>query len=584
MDTLFEVLLLDKKASQSKMFFFEDDDITAIANEKILVFMEYIQLEMLFRGMKEYKLTIEGINEKLSDSAIEDAKGNIQYYASEDIIPLYNIDKNVTDPLIPGYYEVTVSNGEKTYFSWFKIIPKSLSIPEWEMMKVEIENTISGLSTELIKRKTSTYDQKKLSNYNMDMLNKLDFISKDISRLNSVMEQLLFNPRHKISKSYSWKEYGKKTPIDMETIKNMSRFPEKKGYLYSPTRFLDYDVSENRWLKHIIKYFAQFITDAQYYLKKYKLSLEYMYSNDKYKNISEKKRNVSLENIDRQMKALKRFDGLIQQILNIKWMKEISSVKMETVPAAMLLDLRYSYIHKLYLKILNKGSDLQLNSEYQYYWKRSDLLYEIWGYIKMVNLLINMGYEPIDGWLYSEGALTDLVIPFLQDGTCVVFKKSETIINLFYNDSLPKSNKNPTIKKPLFTKSSNNKPDIRLDVSRNNIYLGSLIFDTKYRSFENIWKNKDKTKNQLRNYRNAIESPILLKGSHYSEPAISRFRAVSEVWVLFPKSSNIKSENKIYEEEKINFKELSPSSELETFEKDLSIAISELESMVDESQ
>ncbi|WP_413537082.1 DUF2357 domain-containing protein [Carnobacterium divergens] len=582
MDTLFEVFLLDKSDKKRRMFFVNNDDITKVANEKILVFMEYIQLEMLFKGMEEYKLTIEGINEKLSDSAIEDERGNIRYSPSEEIIPLYNINKNSTDPLIPGYYEVTVNNGKKTYFSWFKIIPKSLTIPEWEMMKVEIENTISGLSTELIKRKTSTYDQERLSNYDMEILNKLDFISKDILRLNSVMEQLLFNPRHKISKSYSWKEYGKKTPIDMETIKNMSKFPEKKGYLYSPTRFLDYDVSENRWLKHIIKYFAQFITDAQYYLKKYKISLEYMYENDKYNNITSKKRNISLGNIDRQMKDLKKFDGLIQQIINVKWMKEVSSVKMETVPSAMLLDLRYSYMHKLYLKILNKGTVLQLNSEYQYYWKRSDLLYEIWGYIKMIKVLINLGYEPIDGWLYSEGALVDLVIPFLQDGTCVVFNKSEMTINLFYNDLLPKSNKNPTIKNPLFTKSSNNKPDIRLDVSRNNIYLGSLIFDTKYRSFENIWRNSDKTKNQLRNYRNAIESPILLKGSYYSKPAISRFRAVSEVWVLFPKSSNIKSENKIYEEEKIKFKELSPSSELETFEKDLSIAISELESMVND--
>ncbi|EME7175265.1 hypothetical protein PFZ78_002559, partial [Enterococcus faecium] len=57
-------------------------------------------------------------------------------------------------------------------------------------------------------------------------------------------------------------------------------------------------------------------------------------------------------------------------------------------------------------------------------------------------------------------------------------------------------------------------------------------------------------------------------------------RTVTEVWVLFPKSSDSIKENIIYDEEKILFKELSPSVDSDRFAQDLAFAINELESII----
>ncbi|HFD1557695.1 TPA: hypothetical protein QFT37_002355 [Enterococcus faecium] len=50
--------------------------------------------------------------------------------------------------------------------------------------------------------------------------------------------------------------------------------------------------------------------------------------------------------------------------------------------------------------------------------------------------------------------------------------------------------------------------------------------------------------------------------------------------MLFPKSSDSIKENIIYDEEKILFKELSPSVDSDRFAQDLAFAINELESII----
>lgn len=49
-------------------------------------------------------------------------------------------------------------------------------------------------------------------------------------------------------------------------------------------------------------------------------------------------------------------------------------------------------------------------------WKRTDLLYEIWGYIQVVNSLIEIGYKPIEGWIFSQDYEENKTIPFLSEG------------------------------------------------------------------------------------------------------------------------------------------------------------------------
>ena len=90
------------------------------------------------------------------------------------------------------------------------------------------------------------------------------------------------------------------------------------------------------------------------------------------------------------------------------------------------------------MAITSKKNKLTLHREYQYFWKRTDLLYEIWGYIQVVHSLIEIGYKQIEGWIFSQNYEENKTIPFLSEGTTVKFRdnKMDTEINLAYNVSL----------------------------------------------------------------------------------------------------------------------------------------------------
>ncbi|HFD1796242.1 TPA: hypothetical protein QFP13_002529, partial [Enterococcus faecium] len=178
-------------------------------------------LELIFLSSQNFTLEIEGIEEPLTEKYVEDEYGSIHYLPNSDPIPLYNINKQIGEPLIPGYYEIKVSKDNKSYYSWFKIIPKSLTIAEWELMKQQVENTIIGLAKELRKRKINIYDQEDLLHDDQDILIKLNLLLSELSTFSSVLEQITIRPRNKIAKKYLWKENGAKAQIDMVTIKNL---------------------------------------------------------------------------------------------------------------------------------------------------------------------------------------------------------------------------------------------------------------------------------------------------------------------------------------------------------------------------
>ena len=71
--------------------------------------------------------------------------------------------------------------------------------------------------------------------------------------------------------------------------------------------------------------------------------------------------------------------------------------------------------------------------------KELDLLYEIWGFIKIIEMLQKIGFKAKDGWIFSKILYRTSIVPFLEEKTCVTFEKDKTVVNLFYNFPIPKS-------------------------------------------------------------------------------------------------------------------------------------------------
>ncbi|MBF2595413.1 nuclease domain-containing protein, partial [Listeria welshimeri] len=346
-----------------------------------------------------------------------------------------------------------------------------------------------------------------------------------------------------------------------KTIKEIAKHPEKTNYIYAARRKVNYDTLENRWLKFILLEYNKFSIDAINYLAGYETELNRLLKSEKYnKNVYQD----SLLEVLAKKKMVKKFNGFVSFLLNMKWLMPVKGERPKYFSEILVLDLRYNKLYKLYLSLMNDNYESRLNERFQYYWKRSDLLYEIWGFIRVMKALIKLGYAPIQGWLFDNNSL---ILPFLTEGTQVRFKKNNEVINLTYNQMLAKTMQQTHINKPLYTKNANNKPDIRLDIIKDDIYSGSLIIDTKYRPLKNIWNSSTSSyakdaMDQLRNYRYATDSNLYLKGSGVRQSLIERMRPVDEVWAMFPHYGENKITNDPYGEENILLLEHSPNSKL----------------------
>lgn len=545
--------ILMKDYHTKELIFFDNDNMESFNSCEIPEFRELVQLSI--SSDSESLIKVEGFD--LIDGVDTDESG--WWRIGKNPIYLYSYDNKMTEPLIPGYYQVLLKqNSDTIMYSWFKINPKNMSVSEWEIMRNDIESEVMGLSLDLKYRNTGNNHEKNPVILNNLLFNKIIVLSEELTNFTTILKQIILNPKNEIGKEYYWQEKGKKINIDQQTIKFASKFPEKKNVVYSGKRFVNYDISSNRELLHIISRLDLTLFRIRGTLEKYQENIRF-----------EDGESKELKFVKDSLYIIDKYTLIIQELYAQPWAITILKQKSAMSYSKGIRDARYGYMYKFYLKISSNKLTKQLNSNYQLYWKRSDLLYEIWGYLKIITILKDSGYVPVSGWVFDDSSYE---IPFIKAGTRVVFKKECIQLNVIYNEKIPRNNDGENVYDPIYIKAKNNKPDIRIDVFKNSSYYRSIVMDTKYRNFRNLWEKSEDVRTQLRNYKDSIKSKVLYKNSpvediikHLSES----ITPVTEVWVLFPKSGNIELENKIHIDEKITFKEFSPSKDFEQIKKDL---------------
>lgn len=546
-------LFLKSGIYEKELIFFGNDNNESFKSCEIPEFNELIELSISARA--EVLIKVEGFD--LIDNVEVNDDG--WWKIGREQTYLYSFKHKITEPLIPGYYQVLLKDDKNNvHYSWFKINPKNMSVSEWELMKSEIEKEVVGLSLDMKFRNTGNkHDKSSVTSDNI-IFNKITVLSEELPKFTNILNQIILNPKSEIGKNYFWQEKGKRFNIDQQTIKHLSRFPEKTNLIYTSKRFINYDINSNRELMFII-------TQLELYLKQIKRTLETFFE-----NIMVEKNNFKLLTfIEDSLKVVEKYNFIIKEVHAQPWVDEISKYNNGIKNTSGIRDVKYNYIYKFYLKVTSNKPNKQLNSNYQLYWKSSALLYEIWGYLKILIMIKESGYIPVSGWIFDDSKYE---IPFIVDGTTVVFEKDNARLNVVYNKKIPKNNDGLELYNPVYIKAANNKPDIRIDIFNNNSYYGSIVMDTKYRSFTNLWQRDEKVPTQLRNYKDSIKSKILFKNSPI-EKLIKQFvgnmTPVKEVWVLFPRSGDETLENKIHVDEKITFKEFSPIKDLSSMKKEL---------------
>lgn len=441
-----------------------------------------------------------------------------------------------------GTFEICIIHNNQTYFQWFTVLPKNVNSNEWSIMQEELEEEIQGLSSDFIRKNMSLGN-----NINEVIpskeLYKFFVIKKYFDSILASLVDLKEKANYKVEKEYKLESLCRATYIDNITVKDyLTKGRGQEQYLV-PKRIYNYDLPENRWLKKIIEIYEDEVKLFRESTIKY---IEYI--RIEIKNLSKypdansavihAKEKIVLE-LNEYLEMAKNVLYISQLIKTKEWYKQIKKVNSLIIPHVLIYDVRYNVFYKLYKELQQHNITIQWNENYSYSWKLSSKMYEIWCFIKICRFLISdeIGFEA-KGWIFDEYKKERILIPELIPGTKVEFVKESFVLKLYYEKNItqnPNDTNNDT--EPIFLEKrqarNHTKPDIRMDLYKNNIYWSSLIFEVKYRTIKNFWDSKEfSAKEQIKTYKDDMKSRFIMG----LEPtfAVRKFRPVDRVWVLNP--------------------------------------------------
>lgn len=127
--------------------------------------------------------------------------------------------------------------------------------------------------------------------------------------------------------------------------------------------------------------------------------------------VLEKRHKSFLFEKQEEIKRLSSFNNYIEDFLRSDSMNKISDKKPRFIPKSLILAPHYNKVYKAYLMLHDKKDILKLDKQYRYFWRSTELLYEIWTYIKTIEALRIKGFEPISGWIFNTSEYAE-ILPF----------------------------------------------------------------------------------------------------------------------------------------------------------------------------
>ncbi|MGE6377058.1 DUF2357 domain-containing protein [Peribacillus muralis] len=557
-----------------------------------------LELEFICDDM-DARLYMDGLDTIPAQSLEIEGDGPAYLKPTNNRITLYTPKENNNPnsqeyyPFIPGYYRIKVLAFGKVYYSWLKVEPKQITEDQWVAMRDEVEDTLNGLAQDLILKNSSIGLDLSVT-IPVHILRKLYIVKNDFQKWIIALRNISANPRIRVGKQYCLVPHGKAARMDSVTIRYRARHPESRDMVYSPSHVRNYNLLENQWVKKISKFLIREMNDLYKYLKAHKDKVK-----DEMKRTRRYHRGPEEENIQLRLKRkvlgeLEEYERFVSRVrseclflLQAEWMVEVEEKTPMSVPHAMLMDERYKRFYSLYRSLKTEKFSVSFDSNYDFYWKRTDLLYEIWGFLQIVNALQHptVGFEVVGGWIYSnEFDSRSIQVPFLEPGTVIELKKEDVKLRVVYDETVPYNANRTTLYNPIYAVEKHTRPDVRLDFYHSEEYLGSIIMDFKYRPLHFVWdqykvysSKKTDAMQQLISYRNFHSSwsfrnlPIGLR---------SQFRPIYEVWAVYPKHEGNSDMESPMRDFKIRLMELTPLEEREELFSGLNDAISKVLSTI----
>ncbi|ANC75504.1 hypothetical protein ABE65_000945 [Fictibacillus phosphorivorans] len=445
-------------------------------------------------------LYIDGID-VLENLPIDE--NEITYIPPNQHIKLFNYssDGGINTPWIPGCYRISVKWENKYYYSIIKIFPKNMSEDSLDIMRLDLENVAMGLARGLLRRKKSISRAMNHLSIPESSLDGYFYLKTRERKLFFYLDEIINSPLHDLNKKYQVRPFHKVTKINNKTNKWMqsdkgifynSGVVNKPTMLLTPVINIDNNTTANLFIKYFLEEFIITLNKSIVILNKIKK----YYENNIIQsfNINEKKiyQNAYDETIN-LLNDVVRLTRKIRKITNNNFFIEIKRpITYSKIPLSITRDNRYKFIYETY-KEIKTNIKVDVKALYDFQWKSSDLIYEYWCYLKIIETLIEMGYKAKNGWIFDLNHDDKIFLPSIPDGTCVLLEKDNSTVKVFFNQRLPLFPKQAKeMHSPIWSRSPKNKPDVRMDVylaqqQGTLVFSHSLIFDAKYRPSDQVW-------------------------------------------------------------------------------------------------
>lgn len=514
---------IQKFSLTNKPTFVENLNITEYSNVKVNFFSKkHLPIEA-----KLYMDCFDNIDYEFKNKTESINNGDKEFIEiGESIFIHRHLNNEVGKALIPGVYKLCVEYNGEFYYSQILIKPKNLEGFEHKKLIEEIEKNINGLSRDwshINKAIHQTIDIHKINKTNLDICLKL---VKDKSQLELAIQTILKNPKLTIRKEYVETTNYNNNSFDNRSVKlNQIKNNNLLFKRFDPTSKIVTLQLEETWENKVNGFLLQVINQI--------LNVIRLGNDDLY---------IIVSQLNNQISTLRRYNrfeknkGSESKVLNIKQsIRDLNSIQTEIKLIEFSLlkfkykiskttDKKYKYFkaskqfiktpgynffYKYYL-IINSDNIINLGTSNEYNWKPTELLYEYWTYIQLINYLEDIGFDIVNNPL-SKLKNNNKVNVDIPDGTKVTMILGTYELELIFNMGIcKKRNEAISNNEEYWIRVNRNKPDIRLNVYENNIFKKLIVFDAKYTNTHSFWKKKyiygsgNKVIEQLKLYANSI--------------------------------------------------------------------------------
>lgn len=393
-------------------------------------------LEVLFDSAdKNARLYLEALDVMPYDdkNLFEDEEGRLYRTVSPESFLLCSSD-STTDTLRVDSFKMSIYCNEKWYYGVLNILPKAMSKKEWKMMKDDLEKEVRGLAQDIIQKNIG------IGNKNIKIPPRIlyDFmiLKKYSKRVIMALMNIAENPKCEIVTEYENVSLQKNNERNFDAA-TMRRYATRSGCdarWKIPVKRTCYDIQENRLLKNMLQEYDDKLVEFIAIL-----------DNAESFNMEEESNKEMLLEFRETAEKLKKVTAILKAQ---EWFGKVGKLSGPYIPHSFILDTRYNTIYQMHMELKQNEVQIHLNPEFDYTWKRSSYLYEMWCFFKVCHFCFEKLDLEYSDWNFDLKG--EVFFPFLKEGTMVRFSNPVIRVDVVYDQCLPLEKEATDINHPLY--------------------------------------------------------------------------------------------------------------------------------------